>query len=49
MAGDAIECLLDGKKHLEAKDSTFTKAGEVGLSTKADAQSHFDDLKIGAR
>jgi hypothetical protein len=44
--GDQIECWLDGKKYLEVKDDTFAKAGKVGLWTKADAQTRFDDLKI---
>jgi hypothetical protein len=46
MTGDQIECSLDGKKHLEAKDDTFQKAGKVGLWTKADAQTSFDQLVI---
>ena len=46
MVGDQIECFLDGKKHLEAKDDAIAKAGKVGLWTKADAQTWFDDLKI---
>jgi hypothetical protein len=46
MVGDKIECFLDGKKHLEAKDATFTKAGKVGLWTKADAQTSFDDFRV---
>jgi hypothetical protein len=45
-AGQQIECWLDGKKYLEAKDDTFTKAGKVGLWTKSDAQTHFDDIVI---
>ena len=49
MIGDQIECTLDGKKHLEAKDGTFQKAGKIGLWTKADAQTHFDELKISAK
>jgi hypothetical protein len=44
--GDEIACFLDGKKYLEVKDDTFPKAGKVGLWTKADAQTRFDDLKI---
>jgi hypothetical protein len=44
--GDAITCYLDGKKLLEAKDSTIDKAGKIGLWSKADAQSNFDDLEI---
>src|SRR5262249_5745471 len=45
MVGDKIECFLDGKNHLEAKDDTFTKAGKVGLWTKADAQTSFDNFQ----
>jgi uncharacterized protein YfiM (DUF2279 family) len=44
--GDEIECYLNGKKLLEAKDSAIQKPGKVGLWTKADAQSHFDNLEI---
>jgi len=44
--GDAIQCYLDGKKLLEAKDSAIQKPGKVGLWTKADAQSHFDNLEV---
>jgi hypothetical protein len=46
MVGDKIECSLDGKKYLEAKDDTFTKAGKVGLWTKADAQTSFDNFRV---
>jgi hypothetical protein len=45
-AGDRIECYLDGKKELKAKDDTFRKAGKVGLWTKADAQTSFDEFKV---
>jgi len=46
MVGDKIECFLDGKKSLEARDDTFTKAGKVGLWTKADAQTSFDNFQV---
>ena len=46
MKGEQIECYLDGKKQLEAKDNAITDAGKVGLWTKADAQTNFDDLRI---
>jgi hypothetical protein len=46
MSGDQIVCYYDGKKYLEAKDSTITDAGKIGLWSKADAQSHFDDLTL---
>lgn len=47
--GDHIECFLDGKKQLEGKDDTFTRAGKVGVWTKADAQTYFDALKISGK
>jgi hypothetical protein len=46
MKDDQIACYLDGKKFLEVKDETFTKAGKVGLWTKADAQTHFDEFTV---
>lgn len=49
MKGDRIECFLDGRKYMEAKDSTFTEAGKIGLWTKADAQSRFDDLTVNGK
>ena len=48
MKGDAIECHLDGKKHLTATDSAIKKAGRVGLWTKADAVTAFAGLKIAS-
>jgi hypothetical protein len=48
-AGDHIECFLDGEKKLDAKDETFRKAGQIGLWTKSDAQTHFDDLKVSGK
>ncbi len=44
--GDHIVCCLDHKKHLDVKDDTFKKAGKIGLWSKADAQTYFDDLKV---
>jgi hypothetical protein len=46
MKGDHIECSLDGTKLLDVHDTTFPEAGRVGLWSKADAQSHFDDLTL---
>ena len=46
MVGDHIQCFLDGKKLLDAKDTAFPGAGKVGLWSKADAQTYFDDLSI---
>jgi hypothetical protein len=46
MQGDQIETFFDGKKYHEHKDSTFTDPGMIGLWSKADAQSYFDDLTL---
>lgn len=46
MVGTRITCYLDGTKYLEADDSTFREAGKIGLWSKADAQSYFDDLRV---
>jgi hypothetical protein len=48
MVGPKIECYVDGKKLLEAEDTTFTEMGKVGLWTKADAATMFDDLAVKA-
>ena len=49
MTGDRIECFVDGKKHLDVKDDSFAKAGKVGLWTKADAQTHFDQFVVSGK
>ena len=46
MTNDHIQCYLDGKKYLDHRDSTFPEAGRIGLWSKADAYSHFDDLTV---
>ena len=45
MRGPLIECFLDGKKLLTARDTTFKRPGAVGLWVKADGKTLFDDLK----
>jgi hypothetical protein len=46
MIGDHIECYFDDKKCIDIKDTTLPDAGKIGLWTKADAQTHFDDLSV---
>jgi hypothetical protein len=46
MKGDHIECYIDGKKYLDVHDSTFPEAGKIGVWSKADARSQFDDLTL---
>jgi hypothetical protein len=48
MTGTKIACYLDGTKYLEVDDATFSEAGRIGLWSKADARSYFDDLKVAA-
>jgi hypothetical protein len=48
MRGDRIRCTLDDGHALEARDSTFPDAGKIGLWSKSDARSWFDDLKVKA-
>jgi hypothetical protein len=46
MKGDHIECYIDGKKYLDVNDSTFSDAGKIGVWSKSDARSQFDDLTL---
>jgi len=46
--GKNMTCTLDGKHLLKATDDTFQKPGLVGLWTKSDAQTHFDQFKAAA-
>src|SRR5437879_11740785 len=43
--GNKMEGYLDGQKLWEITDDTYQDAGKVGLWSKADAQSHFDEFK----
>ena len=45
-AGSRIVCTLDGSVRLEAVDGSLPEAGCVGLWTKADARTSFDDLVV---
>jgi hypothetical protein len=47
--GAKITCYYDGNKKIEATDDTFKDAGKIGLWTKADSVTHFDDLKVTAK
>jgi len=47
--GNKIICYYDGVKKIEATDDTFKDAGKVGLWTKADSVTSFDDLKVAAK
>lgn len=47
--GNKIICYYDGAKKVEATDDTFKDAGKVGLWTKADSVTYFDDLRATAK
>ena len=49
MMGQKIDAYLNGKKLITVEDSTFADAGMVGLWTKADAATSFDDLSVKPR
>ena len=44
--GNKIVAEFDDKKVIEIEDSTFTEGGMVGLWTKADAATAFDDFEV---
>jgi len=47
--GNKIICYYDGAKKIEATDENFKDAGKIGLWTKADSVTYFDDLKVMAK
>lgn len=49
MQGRHMECFYDGKKYLQSDDEALSEAGKIGLWSKADAQSQFDELKLSGQ
>lgn len=47
--GNKIICYFDGVKKIEATDDTFKNAGKIGMWTKADSVTYFDDLRVIAK
>jgi hypothetical protein len=47
--GNLFEVYLSGRKLYEVEDNTFPQAGKVGVWTKADSVTHFDDLRVTAK
>jgi hypothetical protein len=47
-AGNRFKVLLNGKHLFDVEDNTFTEAGKVGLWTKADSVTAFDDFAYGS-
>lgn len=44
-SGAAFQVHFDGKLIMEVEDATFASAGKVGLWTKADSVTYFDDFQ----
>jgi hypothetical protein len=47
--GNSFAVFFDGKQLFEVVDSTFAGAGKVGLWTKADSVTYFDDFQIESK
>jgi hypothetical protein len=47
-SGSRIKVLLDGKRYIEEEDSHIRRPGAVGVWTKADSVTAFDDFSFGA-
>jgi len=45
--GTRFTVYFDGRKAIEAEDDTIQGAGAVGVWTKADSVTHFDDFRYG--
>jgi len=44
--GNQITCYFDGKQVIQATDDTFKDVGRVGMWTKADSVTYFDDFTV---
>ena len=47
--GPIFTVSLNGQGLYEVEDTTFTGAGKVGVWTKADSVTYFDDFTVVAR
>jgi hypothetical protein len=47
--GNKFIVIFDGKKVIEASDNSFKEAGKVGVWTKADSVTLFDDFSYGEK
>jgi hypothetical protein len=48
-AGQMFTVFFNGDKLFEVEDKTFAEAGNVGVWTKADSVTLFDDFTCGER
>ena len=47
--GDTFQVYFDHRLVLQAQDSTFSGPGKVGLWTKADSVTYFDEFRVSPR
>jgi 3-keto-disaccharide hydrolase len=47
--GSTFSVYFNGSKLYDVEDPTFTRGGRVGLWTKADSVTHFDDLTVNSK
>jgi hypothetical protein len=48
-SGRSIKVFFDGKQYIEQADSHISGAGAVGVWTKADSITAFDDFSYGGK
>jgi hypothetical protein len=48
LRGERLQVFWDGAQVIDQRDAAFLDAGRVGLWTKADSVTHFDDLSVEA-
>jgi hypothetical protein len=46
VTSDHFEVYWEGTRIIDARDNTFADAGKIGLWTKADSVTYFDDLTV---
>jgi hypothetical protein len=49
LAADQKTKIFEGAKVIDATDDSFSDAGKVGVWTKADSVTLFDDLACGSK
>ena len=47
--GNKFTVIFDGTKVIEATDASFANAGKVGVWTKADSVTAFDDFSYASK
>jgi hypothetical protein len=45
--GDRLQVFWNGTRIIDHRDTTFTQGGRIGVWTKADSVTYFDDLRVG--